>query len=401
MKNKLFLSVVFIFFSSHALFAGFFNQRNLLIGERAAMMGGAYTALADDNSAAYYNPAGLAFIGDISIDLSANVYNYQIASRESDTMGGEKVDDRTLKLIPTTFGISAPSGSTTLAFSIFQIDSFSFSGISINGDGSVSKWDMLMVNYLIGPSISFRINDSLSIGGSAFYHYFKGKLDWVNNRQDLGGDDAIQQNDIDSGGLTFLLGIKYKLLKTFSLGVNYGSETKNLHGKNNYTYKFGSSNVGKSDDAKGDQRLPHRIAAGIAYEVDKQFILTIDFYYYFKMKYDYPNALLKPSDPDFQYKELAHYDVSVGAEVFLNKEISLRFGFFTNTSGSPDESKTEKIDMYGGTFGVGYTEETVSSGFGVSVMYGKSDWQLGTIYDEQAKWERFSISLIAGGSKKF
>ena len=35
------------------------RRRNLFIGERASLLGGAFTALADDASAGYYNPAGL------------------------------------------------------------------------------------------------------------------------------------------------------------------------------------------------------------------------------------------------------------------------------------------------------------------------------------------------------
>ena len=35
-----------------------------LYGDRAFGLGGAFTAFADDPSAAYYNPAGLAFGGD-------------------------------------------------------------------------------------------------------------------------------------------------------------------------------------------------------------------------------------------------------------------------------------------------------------------------------------------------
>ena len=36
------------------------HYQNFLVGERAASIGGAYTALSDDASGAYYNPAGLA-----------------------------------------------------------------------------------------------------------------------------------------------------------------------------------------------------------------------------------------------------------------------------------------------------------------------------------------------------
>ena len=38
------------------------------------MMGGAFTAVADDSSASYYNPAGLAKIKENRLELSATSY---------------------------------------------------------------------------------------------------------------------------------------------------------------------------------------------------------------------------------------------------------------------------------------------------------------------------------------
>src|SRR5437899_9949578 len=50
------------------------NFRPYVVGGRAAGMGGAFTALADDGSGPYYNPAGIAFARRSSLSLSASVY---------------------------------------------------------------------------------------------------------------------------------------------------------------------------------------------------------------------------------------------------------------------------------------------------------------------------------------
>src|SRR5690349_9357619 len=50
------------------------NFRPYIVGARAAGMGGAYTALADDGSGPYYNPGGIAFARHSSLSLSASVY---------------------------------------------------------------------------------------------------------------------------------------------------------------------------------------------------------------------------------------------------------------------------------------------------------------------------------------
>jgi hypothetical protein len=50
------------------------NFKPYVVGGRAAGMGGAFTALADDGSGAYHNPGGLAFTRSSSLSFSLNVY---------------------------------------------------------------------------------------------------------------------------------------------------------------------------------------------------------------------------------------------------------------------------------------------------------------------------------------
>ena len=57
------------------------HYRNVLVGDRAATMAGAYTAVSDDSSGGYYNPAGLAFLRGESVAggrvwFETNVDNY-------------------------------------------------------------------------------------------------------------------------------------------------------------------------------------------------------------------------------------------------------------------------------------------------------------------------------------
>ena len=61
------------FFSGSA-HADIFHYNNVLVGERAVGLGGAFTALADDASGLYYNPAGIAFAQSNDISGSGNAY---------------------------------------------------------------------------------------------------------------------------------------------------------------------------------------------------------------------------------------------------------------------------------------------------------------------------------------
>lgn len=70
--KKLFIIIVCITISSSGLFGGGWN--NSLIGCRAIAIGGAFAGIADDSSAIFYNPAGLAF-QQKNVALSINGFN--------------------------------------------------------------------------------------------------------------------------------------------------------------------------------------------------------------------------------------------------------------------------------------------------------------------------------------
>ena len=60
MMRKLVL-ILFLFLTNITSYADIHHYNDLILGERASGMAGAYSAVADDPSGAYYNPAGLAY----------------------------------------------------------------------------------------------------------------------------------------------------------------------------------------------------------------------------------------------------------------------------------------------------------------------------------------------------
>ena len=53
-----------------------FHYIDIHVGERASGLAGAFTAISDDPSGAYYNPAGLAFTNKSYISVSTNTFSY-------------------------------------------------------------------------------------------------------------------------------------------------------------------------------------------------------------------------------------------------------------------------------------------------------------------------------------
>lgn len=57
---------------------------NTFVGDRAAGMGGAYTAIADGPEGMYYNPAGLAFAPANYVSVSTNAFEFRNSVYEED-----------------------------------------------------------------------------------------------------------------------------------------------------------------------------------------------------------------------------------------------------------------------------------------------------------------------------
>ena len=80
-----------------------FHYANFLIGERAMGLGGAFTAVADDASGIFYNPAGLGFALNSDISGSANAY-YSKETVYKDTIGSNNFTEKSSGTANPFFG---------------------------------------------------------------------------------------------------------------------------------------------------------------------------------------------------------------------------------------------------------------------------------------------------------
>ena len=84
-RSQYFLLVLSLF--SLPVYASFANYNSVLIGERAAGMGGAFTALSNDPAGcSFYNPATLTRMKGNKLSASVNLFN------KYDTSFGDQSD---------------------------------------------------------------------------------------------------------------------------------------------------------------------------------------------------------------------------------------------------------------------------------------------------------------------
>lgn len=103
-----------------------YHYSNILIGDRAIGLGGAYTGIADDASGVYYNPAGLGFALSNDVSGSANaLYSRKITYKK--TIGNDDFHEKSSGTLPSFFGglqkLDHLAKGLVFAFGMYTTDS--------------------------------------------------------------------------------------------------------------------------------------------------------------------------------------------------------------------------------------------------------------------------------------
>lgn len=403
--------------------ADFFNHRNVLPGERSALMAGAYAALSDDLAGAFYNPAGIAFVREPSISLSGTAYAVQINTRTEHFDGSPvplRLPMNRFNAIPSTAGVTYALGERlVLAAAVFEGDHIRLSAI---GEGDVriavrlpqgqEVFDRTILRVridsqttLAGPSVAYRFNEALSAGLSLHYHYYQGALGIAQDFESGSkGQVSFQaENAVWSGGLMPTLGSQLRAGR-LQLGLAWSWETIPLHGANAWAVSLVSTGGASSLEGgrvRGDMRYPHRLVFGAAWVEPSGLTLAADVVAYLPLEYEAPHEILKTSRADNRHREAFHFDASVGAELPLHGPWRVRCGLYTNTSGATDQNASERVHLFGGTLGVGYAQGGLVSGLGLGVAFGESPRQPDFESNSEVSWRRLHFQLLYGGTHRF
>ncbi len=262
-----------VVFSAQSALAGGFQ-----IGEmatRASGMGSAFTAVADDASAAWHNPAGVAFstgnqamVGSDALIIPGTKFSSNSSTKG---VGGAPITAAVDAKSKTFF---APHGYYT------YMDKQSGLGgaISINAPfGLETNWpetspfktkntfsriQMLMIN----PSVVYKINDNLSIAAGVDYAFIN-NVDLNSTLQDMNGNG-------DGWGAN--AAILYKS-DSFNLGVSYRSRIKvDITGRAIAKSTLATPFGGTSSTANTSLTLPDQVNIGLAFRPSPAWLLSFD-----------------------------------------------------------------------------------------------------------------------------
>ena len=156
-----------------------FHFNNFPVGERPSGLAGAYTALSNDATGLFYNPAGI--VRGVN-QVTASIYAYTKSTTEyKNVFGNTNWTKDTGEFVPGFFGFTHTLSKGTLGFSVAVVDSGRSDqnqdvfNIITNGQ---KRWDYGRINYNyenkvynFGPSFAMPISEGFSLGTTLYLHY--------------------------------------------------------------------------------------------------------------------------------------------------------------------------------------------------------------------------------------
>ncbi|MEM7179731.1 MAG: hypothetical protein AAF518_02380 [Spirochaetota bacterium] len=386
---KKFTYYFLIFLSISSIFPDSYHNLNGLVGERAAGLGGAYTAISDDPSGTFYNPAGIAFAYDNFISISANTYT-ETEKRYQNVFGpGQDYVRKSSGFNPNFIGtVKSFTDKLKMGFSIISPVSESFDQAdrfyypTTRSSLSSYRIDYTENNDLfqIGGTLGYILSDKLSIGGSLFYFNDSTKI--ISNQIVEGQDGSFNHISLEDRrktlGIIPALGVQYMPTEKVSLGLAIKrtvplsgiravsgftsaedtttySETTSFLNSHNRSASINNNQIFVGAPESGDVPEVNEIRTGVAFFANKLSLFSFDLIYTegFTKKLSRNTVELRSSsltiqdstDPYLQREPTLNY--AFGFEYYILDSLAMRVGAYTNFSNNEKiDWTTAAVDLY-------------------------------------------------------
>lgn len=397
------------------------------VGAKALSLGGAFRGLADDWSASYWNPAGLAFQTKSEVNFSFMVLSPRPKFTPDVTFNGWGVGYKNgAKWYPTDRNFSLPSISgflkfpelngfiTGLAFFIpyrssFEWDLFDplpgynnnipYPTIDHKGDLTVLDFHPSVARQFMEGKLSLGAGISIQKGDFTFR-----KVDLVRSDFPYPYDQLEQwawfpvDNNFEGDGWGFgaNIGLLYKVSPKFQIGISVKSPvTIKLSGTRSLTAYLPNDSatasliepsdpvaashlrgytLSSSFDSETKLKLPADIGVGVAIMPYSNLILTADVNLTTWSSLKELKFTETGKDPfgnpvsytvPFKWKDVTRF--SLGLEYMPDKRLALRGGYYLDPSATPDETLNPMFydsgEKNGYTLGVGYKAQSFEFGY--------------------------------------
>ena len=379
-KRMLLSLLLFSFLFTATIQAGGFQINEH--GAKAMAMAGAFTGLANDPSAVYFNPAGITqlkgtqFMGGVAFIAPSNEFEGPNPSSPLQTQSTWEMESEIFH--PINF------------FVTHQFSEKVYAGFGLsNPYGLGTEWkddwagrylahDTELRTFYFYGVLAYKFSEKFSLSAGLNYAYGDVKILQVrpNTITNLPANDYKTNLEGDATGVGFSAGLLFKPTPKFQLGLSYRSEVKfefegdassdpgsftfnhPLAGPTTIQYPNGS--------IEAELRAPQNFAAGVAFMPSDELTLTADFQWIGWSSYDSLTVEFKEYiDPSTQ--QLARtsnprvyedtYILRAGAEYVLSPAFALRGGVLYDNNPVQDkylEPTLPDANRLGLNIGFGY-----------------------------------------------
>ncbi len=365
---------MFLIFSSYEnIIAGGFQLNEH--GAKPMGMGGAFTAIANDASAIYWNGAGLTQLTGSQLVLGTALITPISSFR------GVFPQINEYKMEKQTF---FPSH----IFAAFRASENIVWGLGVTVPfGLGTKWDenwigkylaieTELMTFAFMPTWAFSFSDKFSISAGFQYSYAKVLITRKNSQAPFAGDAFIELEGDDKEAFGYQFGLMYKPLKNVSIGASFHSEV-------NYKFKGKANSKGAQQlidtkrlpnnaDIEAKLTTPMNVAVGLAVDPIDNLTLSLDYQFVGWSSYD----VLAVNFIDPAYTDLSAprdyedtYIARFGFEYRLSPALSLLGGvYYDNKPVSPEKVSPSLPDANRIGFSGGF-DFKFSKKLGISASY--------------------------------
>lgn len=395
MGKKINLILFAVTLSASALWSGGWN--NMLIGCRAIAIGGAFAGIADDVSAIYYNPAGLAFQNQ-SLAVSVNGFSVWPTYLYSDSMG-KNYQSKSYTTIPQVFVAFKAGERVTLGFGAYV----PYAGGGVEWD---EKDDDLYIKSSMGivsltPTFAYAISDRISLGIN--FNIYRAFLEDVRNVESVGNVSS----DEDGTALALGLGLMLKPSESLRIGVGIrGPATMKLTGKTTIPLPIPGLGIFEANLSSETQfRLPWDFELGFSYRISSKFLLSTSAQYTMWTSLDNIKKTLKNlpeigdqvTEEPMNFKDILLW--RIGAEYWISEFLALRAGIGMDRWATPEETldfvniDVDKFTLLGG---IGYRAGRIQIDAVYAYARGKEREKMESLFGIPIK-ETFNLNTVIFG----
>ena len=350
------------------------HYQDYLVGERAAGMGGAFVALANEATGAYYNPAGIIAERSTLIQLSMSAYKLRHKEVKVAEICGTTISDKDDGFFgfPGSLGFAQQFRTGTVAHALgltvvvphWDRSSQLFTGADKQircGQQTLSVGgSQLNVDRVFWGGITYAIKPwkFLQFGATVGFSIRSSSYNLLATILAHGKDEypIIAFQNLESVHWSFFaqLGAIVTLPRGFHLGLTFTTPHVRISGSGRTSIVDASGEITDTTESKAlviDEletfwKVPFRIGLGAAYRHGGRFTVALDVSLHGAVDH-YPlmrHPRLSSTDDVLFNQRNVVVNVNLGGELVLGKKGTLRAGFFTNLTSYPDTSSMEDFD---------------------------------------------------------